>query len=43
MGLRRVSTYTGDYLWLCKEHYEDFQPKIPDEIRFDATEATSGS
>jgi len=32
LGLRRVPTYTGDYLWLCQTHYEQSQPKIPDKI-----------
>lgn len=28
LGLKRVATYTGDYLWLCQKHYEQWQPKI---------------
>ena len=32
LGLWRVSTYTGNYLWLCRRHYEQAQPKIPDKI-----------
>lgn len=32
LGLYRVSTYTGDYRWLCKKHYEAHQPNIPDVI-----------
>jgi len=32
LGLHRVPTYTGDYLWLCQTHYELSQPKIPDTI-----------
>jgi internalin A len=32
IGLHRVSTYTGDYRWLCKHHYEAWQPNIPDVI-----------
>jgi internalin A len=32
LGLRRVPTYTGDFLWLCQTHYELSQPKIPDII-----------
>ena len=32
LGLRRVPTYTGDYLWLCQTHYEQSQPKIPDKV-----------
>jgi GTPase SAR1 family protein len=33
LGLRRVPTYTGDYRWLCKHHYEAWQPNIPDVIQ----------
>ncbi len=32
LGLHRIPTYTGDYRWLCKTHYEMAQPKIPDKI-----------
>ena len=32
LGLHRVATYTGDYRWLCRQHYEDWQPNIPDVI-----------
>jgi len=32
LGLHRVPTYTGDYLWLCQTHYDLSQPKIPDKI-----------
>ncbi|MBU0495419.1 MAG: hypothetical protein KKA73_12025 [Chloroflexi bacterium] len=32
LGLKRMPTYTGDFLWLCERHYEDAQPKIPDKI-----------
>ena len=32
IGLKRVPTYTGDYLWLCQTHYDQMQPKIPDKI-----------
>ncbi len=32
LGLHRVTTYTGDYRWLCRSHYEDWQSKIPDVI-----------
>ena len=32
LGLTRVPTYTGDYRWLCRTHYEQSQPKIPDKI-----------
>jgi internalin A len=34
LGLLRVPTYTGDYLWLCRKHYDESQSKIPDEITF---------
>jgi hypothetical protein len=34
LGLKRVPTYTGDYLWLCPRHYEAFVPKIPEVIRY---------
>jgi Leucine-rich repeat (LRR) protein/GTPase SAR1 family protein len=33
LGLHRVATYTGDYRWLCKHHYDAWQPNIPDVIR----------
>jgi hypothetical protein len=33
LGLHRVATYTGDYRWLCKHHYEAWQPNIPDVIK----------
>jgi hypothetical protein len=32
LGLHRVPTYTGDFLWLCSKHYELSQPRIPDSI-----------
>jgi hypothetical protein len=32
LGLHRVTTYTGDYRWLCKYHYDAWQPNIPDVI-----------
>ncbi|HYI09594.1 MAG TPA: COR domain-containing protein [Thermoanaerobaculia bacterium] len=32
LGLHRVPTYTGDYQWLCRTHYELGQSKIPDRI-----------
>jgi internalin A len=35
LGLHRVPTYTGDYRWLCKDHYEAWQPKIPDKIEIE--------
>jgi hypothetical protein len=33
LGLHRVATYTGDYRWLCRQHYDAWQPNIPDVIR----------
>ncbi len=33
LGLHRVATYTGDYRWLCKRHYDAYQPNIPDKIQ----------
>jgi len=33
IGLHRVATYTGDFRWLCKNHYEAWQPNIPDVIQ----------
>jgi internalin A len=33
LGLHRVPTYTGDYRWLCDEHYAAWQPNIPDVIK----------
>jgi hypothetical protein len=33
LGLHRVTTYTGDYRWLCKHHYDAWQPNIPDVIQ----------
>ncbi len=32
LGLKRIPTYTGDYLWLCETHYQEAQPKIPEQI-----------
>jgi internalin A len=32
LGLTRIPTYTGDYLWLCQKHYQESQSKIPDKI-----------
>ncbi len=28
LGLTRIPTYTGDFLWLCPTHYELSQPRI---------------
>jgi hypothetical protein len=33
LGLHKVATYTGDYRWLCKHHYDAWQPNIPDVIQ----------
>jgi len=33
LGLHRVATYTGDYRWLCKHHYDDWQSNSPDVIQ----------
>lgn len=32
LGLVRVPTYTGDYVWLCRQHYEAQLSKIPDSF-----------
>jgi hypothetical protein len=32
LGLKRMPTYTGDFVWLCQKHYDAAQPKIPDKI-----------
>jgi hypothetical protein len=33
LGLHRIATYTGDYRWLCRWHYDAWQSKIPDVIQ----------
>ena len=33
LGLHRIATYTGDYRWLCKRHYDAWQSNIPDVIQ----------
>ena len=33
IGLYRIPTYTGDFTWVCKKHYDLMQSKIPDVIR----------
>jgi hypothetical protein len=33
LGLHRVTTYTGDFRWLCNYHYDAWQPNIPDVIQ----------
>ncbi len=40
LGLHRVATYTGDYRWLCKHHYDAWQPNIPDVIHSVGASAT---
>lgn len=32
IGLHLIPTYTGDYAWVCKKHYDLMQPNIPDMI-----------
>jgi len=32
LGLYRITAYTGGYLWLCREHYDQYQSKIPDTL-----------
>jgi len=32
IGLYRLPTYTGDYTWVCKKHYDLMRPNIPDVI-----------
>ncbi|MBM3476794.1 MAG: hypothetical protein FJX75_26275, partial [Armatimonadetes bacterium] len=32
LGLHRVYTPTGDFMWLCRTHYDLWQPNIPDKI-----------
>jgi internalin A len=34
LGLKRVPTYTGDYLWLCDKHYHEHVSNIPDADAF---------
>jgi internalin A len=33
IGLYRIPTYTGDFTWVCKKHYDLMQSKIPDVIQ----------
>ena len=33
LGLRRLPTYTGNYLWLCETHYKQVQSKIPERMQ----------
>ena len=30
IGLRIIPTYTGDFAWVCKKHYEIMKSKIPE-------------
>lgn len=32
IGLYSIPTYTGDFTWVCKKHYDLLQSKIPDVI-----------
>lgn len=32
IGLHRIPTYTGDFTWVCRKHYDLMQPKIPEVI-----------
>jgi hypothetical protein len=32
LGLTRVPTITGDFRWLCRRHYEEWAPRIPETI-----------
>jgi hypothetical protein len=29
-GLRRVHAPAGDFLWVCADHYRDYDPGLPD-------------
>jgi len=33
IGLYSIPTYTGDFTWVCKKHYDLLQSKIPDVIQ----------
>jgi internalin A len=33
LGLTRIPTYTGDFLWLCPTHYQLSQPRIAEVAR----------
>jgi hypothetical protein len=33
IGLYRIPTYTGDFTWVCRKHYDLMQSKIPDVIK----------
>jgi hypothetical protein len=28
-GLRRVQAPSGDFLWVCADHYPDYDPGLP--------------
>ena len=32
IGLYRIPTYTGDFTWVCRKHYDLMQSRIPDVI-----------
>jgi len=32
LGLTRVATYTGDYRWLCRRHYAEWESQIPEDL-----------
>ncbi len=32
LDLTCTPTYTGDYRWLCRTHFREWEPKIPDKI-----------
>ena len=36
-GMRRVVTPSGDVLWICPEHYPEYDPGLP-ELPYDTTE-----
>ena len=29
-GLRRVQSVSGEYLWICPDHYSEYDPGLPD-------------
>jgi hypothetical protein len=37
-GMRRVVTPSGDVLWVCPEHYREYDPGLP-VLPYDTTEA----
>ena len=32
LGLTRVPIITDDFCWLCRRHYEEWAPRIPETI-----------